>query len=285
MKALKIILVVVLLVLVAIGGCLYYVGKVIPERVAVKTAFPEPEITDRDRRVVTGLMEAEDPGGAGKVTLTDAQATLLIREIAARHEGIGLEKVNVEFRKDGTAHVEALVSVRDLLEHQGEFVPPQLGALETVQASGDVRFESDGDSCRYHILSASLGAQTPAHGHNQHTGQGPEPVQSFQCGGHGGENRDHTEAVDGGNRVPGARFFDQETKNGAVHPVHTSHGAFTPVSSSEPRTKQNVHPWPRPWDSTQIRPPWTSTIRRARARPTPVPFLRSSFSKSPNAFS
>ena len=35
--------------------------------------------------------------------------------------------------------------------------------------------------------------------------------------------------------------------------------------------KQNVAPRPGPSDSAQARPPWASTIRRTRARPTPVP--------------
>lgn len=34
---------------------------------------------------------------------------------------------------------------------------------------------------------------------------------------------------------------------------------------------QNVAPWPRPSDSTQTLPPWTSTIRLTRASPTPLP--------------
>ena len=50
--------------------------------------------------------------------------------------------------------------------------------------------------------------------------------------------------------------------------------------------KQNVEPCPMPSDSTQIRPPWTSTMRLDRARPTPAPSLwGSSLSNSPKIFS
>ncbi len=46
--------------------------------------------------------------------------------------------------------------------------------------------------------------------------------------------------------------------------------------------KQNVELRPSPSDSTQIRPPWTSTMRLTRASPTPVPTTAGSRrSKSP----
>ncbi len=42
------------------------------------------------------------------------------------------------------------------------------------------------------------------------------------------------------------------------------------------RVRQNVEPWPTPSDSTQVLPPWTSTMRLTSARPMPVPSVRPS---------
>ena len=50
--------------------------------------------------------------------------------------------------------------------------------------------------------------------------------------------------------------------------------------------KWNAEPWPGPSDSTQMRPPWTSTMRLASASPMPVPSVAaSSRSKRPKTFS
>lgn len=49
------------------------------------------------------------------------------------------------------------------------------------------------------------------------------------------------------------------------------HGAAGSAGGTSGRMKRKVQPWPSPSDSTQMRPPWRSTMRRHSARPTPVP--------------